>query len=73
MHTAGRGLGGEKIQNLTGDFRKKKEREEENKASYVPESKVFKNNPGLNSWAWNANSELFFILVPRKAVSTLYL
>lgn len=61
------------MQNLTANFKKRKEREEENTASYVPESKVFKNNPGLNSWVWNANSELFFVLVPRKGVSTLNL
>lgn len=53
--------------------KKKKEREEENAASYVSESKIFKNNPGLNSWVWNANTELFFAVVSRKAISILHL
>lgn len=48
------------MQNLTANFKKIKEREEENTAIYMSESKVFKNNPGLNNWVWNANSELFF-------------
>lgn len=48
------------MQNLTANFKKIKEREEENTARYMSESKVFKNNPGLNNWVWNANSELFF-------------
>lgn len=50
---------------------KHKKREEENTASYVSQSKIFKNNPGLNSWVWNANTELFSALVSSKAISAL--
>lgn len=50
---------------------KHKKREEENTASYVSQSKIFKNNAGLNSWVWNANTELFSALVPSKAISAL--